>query len=181
MADMESREIELRVFEVDADKAREDLTRLGAQVLGTMYFKRAVLDVHPVDPNKWIRLRTEGAKTTLAVKQRISQAADGTGEVEVVVDDFEKTLDILKLIGGYEPRSVQESRREAYDLNGVEISIDSWPQIPDFMEIEAHDLAELEKAAGELGVADRLSGKSVEAYYIENLGIDIKHTSVQFE
>lgn len=178
---MAPREIELRVFEVDAARVRDELRTLGARALGTMNFKRAVLDVNPVNPDKWIRLRTEGETTTLAVKQRISQAADGTGEVEVVVGDFDATLTVLDAIGGYAPRSIQESRREAYALGGAEVTIDSWPQIPDFMEIEAPDEPTLRAVAAQLNVADRLTGQSVEQYYLEKLGIDIKTTSLRFE
>jgi len=178
------RETELRVFDIDSDLIRSKLHSLGAVGLGTMDFKRAVLDVSPVNPNKWIRVRTEGDTTTLAIKERISDEANGTGEVEISVEDFDKTLALLKSLNGYEPRSIQESRREAFELDGAEVSIDSWPNIKDFLEIEAkdNDAATIYRVAALLGIApESLTAKSVETFYTETLGIDIKTTSLRFE
>ena len=42
---------------------------------------------------------------------------------------------ILKELG-YEAKGFQENRRIQYNLNGVEIDIDSWPYIPTYLEIE---------------------------------------------
>ncbi|MBC7459601.1 CYTH domain-containing protein [Candidatus Saccharibacteria bacterium] len=178
------RETELRVFNIDTTLMRQKLNALGAVGMGTMNFKRAVLDVHPVNPNKWIRVRTEGDLTTLAIKERISADANGTGEVEVVVGDFDETLALLKSLNGYEPRSIQESRREAYEIDGAEVSIDSWPRINDFMEIEAKDNSAdtIYRVAELLGVpVDSLTAQSVEDFYTETLGIDIKTTSIRFD
>lgn len=177
----ENREIELRAFDIDGEALKETLRSLGAVSLGLKSFKRAVLDVVPVNPNKWIRVRTDGTETTLSVKERLSTNADGTYEVEQTVESYEKTLEILSAIG-IEPRSVQESRRDAYTLDGAEVSIDSWPQINDFIEIEAADEATIHAVAAQLGIPDdALTGSSVEQYYLDTLGIDVKTSSLVFE
>jgi len=80
-----NRESELRAFDIDATKVRHSIKLLGAEAKGLLQFKRAVLDVVPVNPNKWIRVRTDGKTTTLAIKERIARTVDGTGEVEVEV------------------------------------------------------------------------------------------------
>lgn len=140
-----------------------------------MNFKRAVLDVIPANPNKWIRVRTDGTHTTLAVKERLGDGAAGTGEHEVEVSDFDKTLELLESLGGYTPRSVQENRRIAYDMNGVEVSIDSWPKVGDLIEIEGPSEAAIHAVAAQLGIrAEDLTGVSVEQYYQDKLGIDVK-------
>ena len=85
MSNFENREIELRAYDIDTEALRETLQNLGATALGTKEMQRAVFDVQPANPNKWIRLRNEGDKTTLAIKERISDTVDGTGEVEMVL------------------------------------------------------------------------------------------------
>ncbi len=55
--------------------------------------------------------------------------------MEITVDNFERCNLLLKELG-YEAKNFQENRRIQYLLNGVEIGIDYWPQIPTFMEIE---------------------------------------------
>lgn len=176
-----NREIELRAFDIDGEAFRETLRSLGAVSLGTKEFKRAVLDVHPVNPNKWIRVRTDGVETTWSVKERLSDEANGTFEAEQVVESFEKTLEILAAMG-LEPRSVQESRRDAYTLDGAEVSIDRWPQLQEFIEIEAHDEETIHRVAELLGVpAEALTAKSVEQHYLDTLAIDVKTSSLVFD
>ena len=84
---------------------------------------------------KWIRLRTNGKITTLTYKNIISNTIDGTKEIELEVEDFEKTNEFLEKIG-FKNRSFQENRRIQYVLDDVEIDIDSWPMIPTYLEIE---------------------------------------------
>lgn len=169
------REIEKRAFEVEGDKLRAILKELGARSLGVLEFKRAVLDVNPLNPNKWIRVRTDGKVTTLAVKERISSEADGTSETELETEDFDKTLDILLALQGLRPRSIQENRRDLYQLAEAEVSIDTWPLIGDVLEIEALNEAVITEAAEKLGIEkSALTGMTVEQYYLEKLGVDVK-------
>lgn len=180
-------EVELRVYDVDGDAMRETLRSLGAVSLGEQVFKRAVLDVHPVNPNKWIRVRSDGKETTLAVKQRADEnetVSEFDGEVEEIVESFETTLKLLSMIG-FEPRSIQESRRESYTLGGAEISIDTWPKLKDFLEIEAKDRsastgeqeATIREVAKQLGIAaEALTTEAVEQHYVDTLGIDVRTT-----
>jgi adenylate cyclase, class 2 len=175
------REIELRTFDVDSNEIRHHLQKLGAHCVGIFNYKRAVLDVDPVQENKWIRVRTDGEHTTLAIKERISQDADGTGEVEIETSSFDDTLALLQSLNGYIPRSYQENTREQYDLGGTEISIDTWPQLGDVLEIEGISESEIYVAAKHLRIdPSALTGKAVEVVYQEKLGIDVKTTDLRF-
>ncbi len=130
-------EIELRLLNIDKNKFIKDIKKLGAKKDSSFLQRRYVYDFNPVDKNKWIRLRTNGKKTTLTIKNIIDKhAIDGTKELEIIVDDFEKTNLILNDLG-YVHRNYQENYREIYNLDGVEISIDSWPLIPTYVEFEA--------------------------------------------
>ena len=67
---------------------KEKLNELGAVLVEDVFQKRYVYDFNPKNPNKWIRLRTNGTKTTLTIKNVETSKIDGTRELEVVVDDF---------------------------------------------------------------------------------------------
>ena len=80
------KEIEERVLEIDIDKMISKLESLGAIKVGEWYQKRYVYDFNPVDPSKWIRLRTNGEKTTLTIKNlKDKNIIGGTEELEIEV------------------------------------------------------------------------------------------------
>ena len=62
-------EYEIRVLEIDKEKLIKKLEELGAEFKGDNEQKRYVYDFNPINENKWIRLRTNGRKTTLTYKK----------------------------------------------------------------------------------------------------------------
>lgn len=152
-------EYEVRVLDVNQEEIMKKLEEIGASFSWERLQKRYVYDFHPKEENKWIRLRTNGISTSLTIKNIATSKIDGTQELEVIVDNFERTNLILKELG-YLPKSYQENKRRQYTLNGVEIDLDSWPFIPTYLEIE---------------------GPSEEAVYhtLEVLGIDKKNITTK--
>jgi adenylate cyclase class 2 len=144
-------EYEVRVLNIDTEEMINTLEKKGATLVEKSFQRRYVYDLKPVDPNRWIRLRTNGKKTTLAIKQQESANIDGTREMEIEVNDFDETNEILKTLG-YVARGVQENYRMRYDLDGVEVDIDQWPHIPPFLEIEGKNAAEVYTTLDELGI-----------------------------
>jgi adenylate cyclase class 2 len=113
----------------------------------------------------WIRVRDEGDKVTLCYKQLQERSLHGMKEVTVTVDNFDNACRFLESIG-LQCFTVQETKRESWLLDGAQIEIDTWPWIPSFVEIEAHDESTLRAAAKKLGLdyAAALHG-SVEIAY----------------
>lgn len=166
-------EFEAKVLGVDPEDIRGRLNRCGAEKVGNYYFKRYVFDTIPPDPNKWIRLRTDGSKTTLAVKEISADTIDGTRETEVEVSGFDTTLAILKL-SGLCPHGYQENRREEYLLDDVLVSIDYWPRLDPYIEIEGRDELEVIRIAEKLGyLASDLTSVNTKNLYAE-VGIDLQ-------
>ena len=128
-------EYEIRVLEINKEEIVNKLKKLGAIMKGNFKQKRYVYDLKPAENGKWIRLRTNGKVTTLTYKDIVSNTIDGTKEVEFEVEDFDKANEFLEKIG-FINRSYQENERIQFILNNVEIDIDSWPMIPNYMEIE---------------------------------------------
>ena len=89
-------EYEVRVLEIDVDSIKEKLESVAAEFCFDKLQKRYVYDFIPKVDSKWIRLRTNGEKTTLTIKNLVSSSIDGTQELEVEVDNFERTNLILK-------------------------------------------------------------------------------------
>ena len=171
-------EYEIRVLEVDVEKLTQKLEALGAEKVGDWMQKRYVYDFTPKRENQWIRLRTNGKKTTLTYKNVEKNTVDGTKELEIVVEDFEKTNEMLEILG-YKNKGYQENKRVRYILGGVEIDFDTWPRIPTYMEIEGKNEEVVAKTLELLEIPkDKVTALNCEDIYkqIYNINIDeIKH------
>lgn len=128
-------EYEIRVLEINHNEVIKKLEELGATKIFEAMQQRYVYDFNPVLPNKWIRLRTNGIKSTLTIKDLEAKTVDGTKELEIEVSNFEDTNAILEELG-YIHRGFQQNKRCQYKLNGVEIDLDRWPLLPEYIEIE---------------------------------------------
>ena len=160
-------EYEVRVLEIDREELVKKLEELGAKAEWDRVQKRYVYDFIPKVDSKWIRLRTNGVKTTLTIKNLVSSRIDGTQELEIEVDNFERCHLILKELG-YEAKGYQENRRCQYVLNGVEIDIDSWPLIPTYLEIEGPSEEAVYNTLELLGFnKDSATTRDVEGIYLD--------------
>ncbi len=166
-------ENEIKVLDIDPKKAEEALLNLGFKKTEELTYRRYVYDVIPVNPNAWVRLRTTGKKATLTFKESLKDAVDGMKEIEVFVDDFDVTNELLKSIG-HQPRNYQENRRVNFAGMNCTISIDSWPQIPPYMEIEADTAEDVKQCLEILSdlVTSETTSLSTEAVY-KHYGIDL--------
>jgi adenylate cyclase class 2 len=133
------------------------------------------------DESRWIRLRNTGSRSTLTVKEIAHDGIDGTHEVEVGVDDFDATNELLGRLG-FTPKSYQENRRTSFELEGGRLEIDEWPLIPPYLEIEADSRDEVIRVAALLGFAeDRLTGENTIKVYAR-YGIDLlDHRRLSFD
>lgn len=166
-------EYEVRVLEINVEDIKKKLEDIGAEFQWDLIQRRYVYDFIPKVEGKWIRLRTNGDKTTLTIKNLVSSEIDGTQELEVSVDDFDRTNLILKELG-YEPKGYQENRRCQYYLNGVEIDIDYWPLIPTYLEIEGPSEEAVYNTLKALDIPkEKTTTKDVQDIYLD-YGHDLK-------
>ena len=167
-------EYEVRVLEINHDEMVKKLESLGAEFKFSSLQQRYVYDVKPKQDNKWIRLRTDGKKTTLTIKDLQAKTIDGTKELEIVVDDFDKTNSILEELG-YKNRGFQQNKRTQYILDGVEIDLDRWPLIPEYMEIEGPSIEAVYETLTKLGISkDKILTLDVASIY-DYYGFDGEH------
>ena len=165
-------ELEVKILDINIPEIISKLEALGAKKIDEKEQKRFVYDFVPKKDNSWIRLRTDGKTTTLAIIEIQNDSIDGTKEIEIVVDDFEKTNLLLETLG-YSYKSYQENKRISYVFHGVEIEIDSWPQIPPYLEVEGKSIEEVEKVVALLGYTmDQTTSINTTKVY-KKYGIDI--------
>jgi adenylate cyclase class 2 len=144
-------EYEVRFLDIDETAFVEKLKSAGAVFIADWFQIRNIYNMIPHRHNHWIRLRTNGESTTLAVKEIHGDTVDGTQELEVTVSSFDDTAAILAKMG-YLPRGRQESRRKRWILDNVEIDIDTWPLIPTYVELEAENESDIKRVAKKLGL-----------------------------
>lgn len=167
-------EYEVRILEIDHDEMVKKLEDLKALKKFSALQRRYVYDFNPVKESSWIRLRSNGKETTLTIKDIEAKTVDGTKELEIVVDDFDKTNLILEKLG-YKNRGYQENKRMQYILDGVEIDLDKWPLIPEYMEIEGKDEESVYKTLEKLGIEkDKIVTLDVSSIY-NKYGYDTMH------
>ena len=166
-------EYEIRVIDIDKEYIIKRLEELGAKKIGEFNQKRYVYDMKPKKDSQWIRLRTDGYKTTLTYKNVINNTIDGTKELEIEVSDFNNTNKLLEIMG-YINKGYQENNRIKYELNNIEIDIDTWPMIPTYLEIEGKNEQEIMDTV-ELMQLDKskITALNCKDIYKQIYGIDI--------
>ena len=166
-------EYEARILEIDKDKLIKRLNKLNAKFVGEFNQKRYVYNIIPKTDGKWLRLRTNGKKTTLTYKSVEKNSIDGTKELEIEVDNFENTNSLLEL-AGIKNKGYQENNRVQYVLDDVEIDIDTWPMIPTYVEIEGKSEESVLNIIKKLGINDKkITTLDVQSLYKEIYNIDI--------
>ena len=93
-------EYETKILDVNVKEIERKLKKLKAKKIFNNSMRRYVYLPKEDDKLSWVRLRDNGNNITLAFK-RIEEETkiDGTKEMEVEVEDFEKTHQILTLLG----------------------------------------------------------------------------------
>jgi predicted adenylyl cyclase CyaB len=149
-------EIETKIVGIDNKEVKGALSRLHAELVGRFLQRRWVFDISPSkEVDEFIRVRTDGKKTTLTYKRREGSGMSNTYEVETEVEDFNKAAEILsKVMRG---ARYQENYRELYRCDGLEVAIDHWPMIKPHLEVEGPSEEEVKDLIRRL----RIRGKEV--------------------
>ncbi len=145
-------EIEVKFVDIDIDEVRRRLESLRAVCEQPMRLMRRALVETPemAAIDAFLRLRDEGDKVTLTYKQHLKSGIEAAREIETTVGDFDATKALLEA-SGMRFHTYQESRRETWQMGGVEVVIDEWPWMPPYIEIEGNNEAEVKQAAQTLG------------------------------
>ena len=160
-------EIEVKFCDIDVDATREILARAGAVCEQPMrLMRRVIIETDQLaEHNAFVRVRDEGDRTTLTYKQFDETSLTGAKEIEVTVSDFDATVALLEQVDLIH-KSFQESRRETWSFDDVEVVIDEWPHLNMYIEIEGASEVSVKRAAKKLGFdwSDAVFGSVTEVY-----------------
>lgn len=152
------KEIEVKILEVKTADIENQLKELGAQKIFEGEVVWVVFDFPDGRLSKseiLVRLRKRGEQTELTVKKLISlEQAKVSEETELLVNDFEAAKKILETVGlkqkqGYPLRKY----RITYILDNIHFELDTFPQFPTYLEIEAPSKEIINQYAEKLGFA----------------------------
>jgi adenylate cyclase, class 2 len=130
-------EFEAKFLDIDVPTLRARLSELGATLTHPeRLMRRAVFHPPVAMPGAWARVRDEGDRITMSLKQVTGERIEDQREAELVIDDFDRGREFLRSLGARE-KAYQETRRESYSLDGVSVDIDTWPGLAPYVEIEA--------------------------------------------
>lgn len=165
-------EIEAQFLDIDKDDIRLKLKNIGAELKKPEVLMRR--EVFYTGEHSFARVRDEGDGKIVMTYKNVSDDKSilGTKEVNVEIDNYENGILFLKGCG-LEVKAEQETYREIWEYNDVEICIDTWPWIPTFIEIEGLSEKEVWDTAEKLGFkkSDAKFG-SVDTTYQYYYGID---------
>ncbi len=146
-------EYEATFENVDKDAIRAKLKEAGATLVRPEFVqKRVVFNLpkgHEI-PGGWLRVRNEGDKVTMSLKVVNGDKIEDQKEICLTVDDVDNAVEFLTAIGA-ERKAYQETKRELWRLDGTEITIDEWPFLEPFVEVEGPDEATVRAASEKAG------------------------------
>lgn len=170
------KENEIEILDIDKKQVIKRLNELGAKYLGKSRFKRIefMLDGDIGSGHSWVRVRTDGKDTTITLKEMEAEKDFGTmGEWEIKTNKF---LDAVKIMSKITDSKLVyfENDRDAYILENTYITIDKWPEIPVFLEIEAPSIKKLKEMYKRLKIKGKFFGSaSIDSIY-KNYGLDFR-------
>lgn len=131
-------EYEATFTNIDKDEIRQRLKNAGAiLVKPENLMVRSAFELpsgHKIKGG-WLRVRNENDKITMSLKIVNGDKIEDQKEVCIKIDNFDEGINFLKSIG-CKPKAYQESKRELWLLDEVEITIDEWPYLEPYIEVE---------------------------------------------
>ena len=169
-------EFETQVLDIDKDGILASLRKLGAKEEPEVLQRRWVFDISPCmteSTGEWVRLRQVGErKPTITYKNKSGKGLTETEEIEFEVTDFDKASKLFSKLP-FAGKYYQENKRIRFDLDNIEFTIDSWPMIPPYLEIEAKSEADVKKGLKLLGLEGKDAGHNGTLTIYKHYGIDL--------
>ena len=164
-------EIEAQFLNINKDEIREKLKTINATLAKPeVLMKRTVFYT---GKHSFARVRDEGDKIVMTYKNvEDDNSILGTKEVNITVDNYDNAILFLRGCG-LQIKARQETLREIWKIEDVEICIDTWPWLPAFIEIEGPSEESVWNTAGKLGFSkEQAKFGSVDTTYQHYYGID---------
>lgn len=147
-------EYEATFTNIDKDEVRQKLKKVGAKLIKPEFMQRRVVFNMPSGheiKGGWLRVRDEGDKITMSLKVVDGKNIHNQKEICLEINDFNSAENFLISLG-CDRKAYQESKRELWQLENVEITIDEWPYLEPFVEVEGKSEEEVKEVSQKLGL-----------------------------
>ena len=145
-------EYEATFLNINKGEIKETLEKIGAKLVKPEFLqKRVVFNLpkgHEIK-GAWLRVRDEKDKITMRLKIVDGEKIENQKEIGLVINDFNAGKEFLEAIG-CQKKSYQETKREIWELDGVEVCIDEWPFLEPFVEVEGKSEKEVKLVSEKL-------------------------------
>lgn len=143
-----AKEIEAKFFIENKDDIRKKLSNIGLQLIDKEHLmKRKCFHCNDKKEERiYIRVRDEGKKITMTYKEIKGKGINDIEEIEIEVSNFENACELITKTN-YSQVAYQENMREVWKNEEVEIVIDTWPFLQNYIEIEADNEEIIKKYA----------------------------------
>jgi adenylate cyclase class 2 len=169
-------EYEATYVNINKEEIRKKLAETKADLIRKEFLQKRVVFNLPKGNHingGWLRVRDEGNKITMSLKVVDGDKIHNQKETQLTVDDFEEARKFLLGIGCDE-KAYQESKRELWNLDKVDITIDEWPFLEPFVEVEGKSEDQVKAVSEKIGF-DYAQAKfcSVDTLYNEKYNVSI--------
>lgn len=146
------KELEIKFYLQNVEDFRQKLQEVNAvQIAPEKLFRRIAFHLPETMEikNGWGRVRDEGDKITLSIKVEEGDQIEDQKEICLNVDSLENAVEFLTLIG-FKEKAYQETKREKWSFKDVDITIDTWPFLDTFVEIEGKSIEQIKEVCKSL-------------------------------
>jgi len=146
-------EYEATFTNIDKRDIREKLRKIGGKLIRPESLQKRIVFNLPKEykiRGGWIRVRDEGDKITMSLKVVDGAGIESQKEICLEIDNLEKAEEFLTILG-CQKKAYQENKRELWKIDGIEITIDEWPFLEPFIEIEGKSEESVKDMAEKLG------------------------------
>lgn len=144
-------EYEASFVNINKDDIRLKLQKIGAiKIYNEKLMRRINYFIDNILKDSWLRVRDEGNKVTVSIKQWQGSKINDQKEMCIVVNSFDETVKLFDTLL-FKRKSYQETLREEWKYNDVQITIDTWPGLDPYIEIEAKDEESVKNISNILG------------------------------
>jgi adenylate cyclase class 2 len=146
-------EYEALFVDIKKDEIRRRLQSAGAKITKPEFLQKRTAFSLPGNKDSqstWLRVRDEGDKVTMSIKKLQGRQIHDQQEICLTIDSYDGAVDLLMAMD-CRKKAYQESKRELWVLDGVEITIDEWPFLEPFVEVEGKSEQEVKAVSEKIG------------------------------
>lgn len=170
-------EYEATFTDIDKGAIRTKLETIGAKLEKVEFMQRRSVFHLPTSSGVsggWVRVRDEGDKITMSIKIIDGKEIHNQKESCLMIDSYDEAIVFLGTLG-CKLKAYQETKRELWLIDEVEVTIDTWPFLEPFLEVEGLSEDAVKSVSAKLDL-DWSEAKfcAIDTIYSEKYGIPTK-------